>query len=112
MKSCVLCALVLLLTGCPAVFSAETADSIDWGTKTVITAASGSQSSVNDPIIISPADKNALLVKGSLMPMGATALVTPDGESIIYTDMRNGIWKVPVGGGTPEVMFDAIYLYP
>ena len=111
MKLFVFCSIVLLAAASTAVFASEAADGIDWGTKTVITAASESQTFVPDPVITDPAQKAVLLAKGSLNTIG-NAFVTPDGESIVYTDVSNGIWKVPVGGGTPELVFDAIYLYP
>ncbi len=108
MKPYVFGAVILMLAGCPSVSASGGSSDIDWGTKVEITGVTWKGQST---ILTDPAKKTVLLEDASLeTPMNA--FFTPDGRSIVYTDKMTGIWKVPVEGGTPEVVFDAIYLYP
>ncbi len=108
MKPYVLGALILLLAGCSAVFAAETADSVDWGTKAAITGVTWQASS---RAFAEPEKKNILLGDASLAPLRFVRW-TPDGKSIIYSDQMTGIWSIPAEGGTPKVIYDGVLLYP
>ncbi len=88
----VLGTVIMMLAVCSPVLASESAGTVEWGTKAAITGVA--KSFITDPVITNPANKNVLLENASLVTLG-NALLTPDGASIIYTDMTNGSGRFP-----------------